>query len=209
MLWTLAYYVLMPIFKIFYRLKIVGKENLLHKDPVILAANHMSYLDPIVLGLAYRRKIFFMSKEELFKIPLFRSLMRAFSAFPVKRGKTDRQALRTALELLSQSKVVGVFPEGTRHRDGEVGAVRRGVALLAYKSGAPIIPLGIVGTDKVLPSGKIFPRFHAIKAVIGKPIYVSTEEKSSKEKITDLSLRLKEALSELIQKGEKLEGSHS
>ena len=187
----------------------MGKENLLREGPVILASNHTSYLDPIVLGLAYRRRIFFMAKEELFRIPILRTLITMFNAFPVKRGSSDRGALRKALEFLSQDQVVGLFPEGTRHRDGEMGAVQTGIGLLAYKTGAPIVPLGIVGTDKVFPKGRIFPRFPAIKAIIGKPILVNANEKATKEKITDLSQKVKGALSELLQKGGKLESSHS
>lgn len=159
----------------------------------------MSYVDPIVLGLAaYPRRIYFMAKEELFKIPILNWLIRALNAFPVRRGKSDKKAFQMALELLLGGKVVGLFPEGTRHR-GKLGPARSGVAILALKTGVPVIPIAIIGTDKILPDGKHIPRFPRIRAVIGKPIYVDRGEFKVKESILNMTNYIMSHIADLIK----------
>lgn len=193
MLWTSAYYLLWPLFKIFYRFKVEARQNISSQGPLILVSNHLSYLDPIVLGLVCKRKIYFMAKEELFKIPLFRLLIKVLYAFPVKRGKFDRKALEKVLKFLSQGKIVGLFPEGTRHREGKLGPFNPGVAMLALKSGVPIIPVVISGTDKVYPQGSILPRFPRIAVKVGSPIVIK-EENFSKEKVLELTQKIRDTL---------------
>lgn len=200
MLWTIAYYLSGPLFKIFYRFKVVGRENIPPKGPAILVSNHLSYLDPIVLGLAVKRKIYFMAKEELFRIPLFHRLIKILYAFPVKRRGFDRKALKAALEFLSQGKIVGLFPEGTRHREGTVGPFSSGVALLALKSGAPVIPLGIKGTNRVILKDKILPRFPRIEVKVGRSFIVG-KENFSKEKVLLGTKKIKQSLTALLNGG--------
>jgi len=199
LLYSLAYVVFIILFKFLYRFSVSGKENLPKSEPFIIAANHMSYVDPIVLGLAaYPRRIYFMAKEELFKIPILNWLIRALNAFPVRRGKSDKKAFQMALELLLGGKVVGLFPEGTRHR-GKLGPARSGVAILALKTGVPVIPIAIIGTDKILPDGKHIPRFPRIRAVIGKPIYVDRGEFKVKESILNMTNYIMSHIADLIK----------
>lgn len=155
------------------RLRVRGLENVPKTGAFIYAPNHVSYVDPIVAGLALwpHRVINFMAKAELFRIPLFAPLIRAVRAFPVQRGSGDRDAIRHALALLADGQPVLVFPEGTRAPDdsallpGELG-----VALLAARSGAPVIPVGLIGTARIIPRGKpIFvPRTCEVR--IGAPL---------------------------------------
>ncbi|MEW6188878.1 MAG: lysophospholipid acyltransferase family protein [Actinomycetota bacterium] len=199
MLYNLAYVVFIILFKLLYRFSVSGKENLLKTKPFIIAANHMSYVDPIVLGLAaYPRRIYFMAKEELFKIPILNWLIRELNAFPVRRGKSDKKAFQMALELLLRGKVVGLFPEGTRHR-GKLGPAHSGVAILALKTGVPVIPIAIIGTDKILPEGKYIPRFPRIRAVIGKPIFANKGELKVKESILDMTDRIMSHIAGLME----------
>lgn len=181
-LWPVAW----VLFKTIFRLKIEGKENIPASGPLIIAANHKSYLDPIVLALAFKRRIFFMGKSELFKIPLFNWLIRILGAFSVERREADREAFRKALKLLSDGKILGLFPEGTRIRHSLLGSLESGVAIIAARSGAPILPVGIIGTDKVMPEGARIPRLPRIKVVIGKTIYTpapGTDSAGKKEAI--------------------------
>ena len=161
--------ILWTILKLFYRLSVKGSENLPAKGPVVLVANHASYLDPIVLGVASRRPVDFMAKEELFKIFGLGWLMRRLYAFPVKRTAFDRRAIRTALKALAAGRVVGIFPQGTRQKDG-VGEAFPGAALLALKSAAPIVPAAIVGTGHVMPDGAKIPRWPRLAVRFGPAI---------------------------------------
>lgn len=133
----------------YFRQKVEGKERVLRTGPFVVAANHVSYLDPVVLGVACPRPIHFMAKAELFHIPVLGFLIRELGAFPVQRGVADRQAIRRALHILKDGGVVGVFPEGTRNRQGEMLDPQGGAALIALKAGVPVLPVGIWGTADV------------------------------------------------------------
>ena len=131
-----------------------GRENIPARGPLILVANHTSYSDPPILGAALTRRVHFMAKEELFRYPVFGPILHRLEAFPVRREAVDRSAIRKALQILREGKVLGMFPEGTRIKTGQLGEAQPGVALLATKSGAPILPVGI---SRV--SGKLIVRF--------------------------------------------------
>lgn len=192
MLYTFLQVIAPPIFRVLYRLKINGRSFLPEEGPVIVVANHQSYLDPIVAGIAAgKRKMHYFAKYELFKIPVFSGLIGALNAFPVKRGVADRAAIRKSLEVLSSGQVLCMFPEGTRHRGGSIGEIMPGAALIAKKTGASIIPLYIRGTDKVM-RGKI-PRFPRIEASFGPPIRVGEGHDEKR----DLSNQIKRSFEEL------------
>lgn len=120
---------------------------------MVVVCNHVSDLDPLVVGAALRRRVAFMAKHELFRIPLLRWWVTACGAFPVRRGEPDRQALRTALDILKRNGVLVMFPEGTRGRDRTLRPPEPGAAMLALRSGAAILPAALLGTDRVLPRG--------------------------------------------------------
>lgn len=130
--------ILSPLVRIVFRLRVKGEDEIPRHGPVILIANHKSYLDPVVLGVSLKRQIYFVAKKELFKIPLFGQLITALGAFPVDRNSLDRKAFGKSLELLQKGQVVGIFPEGTRVRKGEIGEVKPGAYLIAKLSGAPV-----------------------------------------------------------------------
>lgn len=149
MMYQLLAWFLRLIFRIAFRLQVTGTEHILSSGGAIIAANHISLLDPPVLGVAITRKVHFMAKKELFANPLFAWLITQLKAFPVQRGAPDRVAIRTAISLLSTGELVGIFPEGTRSKTGILRAPEPGVALIAAKAGAPIVPAAIIGTNKV------------------------------------------------------------
>ncbi|MBQ7256606.1 MAG: 1-acyl-sn-glycerol-3-phosphate acyltransferase [Abditibacteriota bacterium] len=145
-------------------------ENVPEEGPVCLMPNHISYLDPPVTGAFLNRKVYFMAKAELFKIPVLGPLIRSFGAFPVTRGVADRRALARAMELMRAGEVVNIFPEGKRSETGEICDPNRGSFDLALKCGAVIIPTLIVGTEKSLST--INPKIHKapVKVLYGKPL---------------------------------------
>ncbi len=150
--------------KVFYRLEVKGGEYLPSKGPVICVANHASLVDPIVVGCSLKRPVHFLAKEELFRIPVLSWIIRRLGAMPVKRGAGDRGALRSALKVLEEKKVLGLFPEGTRYRDNTLHPLRPGAAMLALETGACILPVLISGTHRM----KLF-SFPKIKVAIGPP----------------------------------------
>ena len=162
------------IFKLFFHATVKGEENLPSEGAVILAANHMSNCDPPLLGCFMRREVCYMAKIELFKNPIFGAAIRACHAFPVKRGTADRTAIKHALELLAEGKCLGLFPEGTRSKNGEMQEAEVGIGLFAAKSQAPVVPTAIIGTDKLFAPGQKFPQ---LKVVVGKPMYYEGNRK--------------------------------
>jgi 1-acyl-sn-glycerol-3-phosphate acyltransferase len=151
------------IFRLVFRLKVIGLENVPHGQPVILCANHTSNLDPPLLGSPLvGRRVHYMAKAELFDVPVLGWVLPRISAFPVKRGGVSKESIRLSLQLLSENKILGIFPEGTRSNAGGMG--KKGAASLALKSGATVVPAAIVGGYKP---------FKQLKLVYGKPVDIS------------------------------------
>lgn len=149
-----------------FRWRITGLENIPSSGGVIIAPNHISLWDPPLVGCALPRTVHFMAKEELFAIPVFNWIIRQLQAFPVKRGAADRNAIRKSIELLQQGEVLGLFPEGTRSKNGQLGEPEQGVAMIAVKAGVPIIPAAITGTNQP------FYRLPRFTVAFGKPIAI-------------------------------------
>lgn len=160
------------------RWEVKGAENLPASGGVVLAANHASYWDPVVVGCAFNRQVYFMAKSELFKIPLLGSLIRSLGAFPVRRDKSDRNAIRTAIKLLEKGNVVGIFPEGGRSHTGELMKPHLGAAMLAFKAGVPILPVALSGTKGVL--GKV-------TVLVGRPVLIRQGAKAKKVELENTS----------------------
>lgn len=128
-------------------LRVYGVENVPGEGPLIVVANHLSNADPPILIVSFPRSLFFMGKVELFRIPVVGWIIRKFGGFPVERGTADRAALRHALKVLNQGIPLGIFPEGGRSKTGALRRGMSGVGLLALQSGAPVLPVGLTGTE--------------------------------------------------------------
>lgn len=149
--------ILVPFFQLYFRLEGLGAEHVPRDGAAILAANHRSFLDPFVIGVMARRPVYYMAKRELFERPLQAWLLSSLGAFPVDRGAGDEQAVDTALALLRRGECVVIFPEGTRIRRGPLADPRRGVGRLALQSGARVVPIAVIGTDRVRRGWRIRP----------------------------------------------------
>lgn len=171
MIYALTKVVSAILFAILFRFRTSGRE-LVPDGAMVLVSNHQSYLDPVAVGLAMPRPVYFIAKEELFRIPVFGWYIRKLHAFPIKRGVADRQVMKTALKHLRQGRPVLIFPEGTRHRDDGLADGFPGAAFIAYKAGVPLVPTAIKGIGDVFPPGTRFPRFPRVSVAFGKPITV-------------------------------------
>jgi glycerol-3-phosphate dehydrogenase (NAD(P)+) len=153
-----------PFFHIYFRLSRIGREHIPAEGPVILAANHRSFLDPFVIATMARRPMYYVAKEELFSRPWQAWVLNALGAFPVKRGGGDEQMIETAKAILGRGDIVLIFPEGTRTRPGSLGSPKRGVGRLALETGAPVIPVALIGTEAVRRGWRIRPHKVRIRA---------------------------------------------
>jgi 1-acyl-sn-glycerol-3-phosphate acyltransferase len=159
----------LPVIKAWLRLRVEGIERVPATGPVILLANHASYLDPAVLGRACPRKVHFLIKRKIYETPGLQWFFRGMDAIPVVADPTDTSALRRALRLLAAGEVLGVFPEGGRSRDGSLAEGKTGAALLASRSMAPLLPVGIRGAHEAMPMGAAWPRPRRVEVVFGHP----------------------------------------
>ncbi|MGI1658621.1 MAG: lysophospholipid acyltransferase family protein [Desulfitobacterium sp.] len=163
------YHFLKKLFRLQFRAmgwKVHGVENFPKNGPVILVSNHVSNWDPIVAACSVPLNVSFMAKEELFSNPLLGKVFRNYlGAFPVKRGQGDTSAIRNALKVLKEGKVLGLFPEGTRSKSGELQKGFSGMILLMEKSQAPIVPMRVNGTQNLLTRG-----WGHIEVFVGPPI---------------------------------------
>lgn len=184
-----------PVLLAFYRVRVLGLENIPDSGGVVLAGNHASLADPAILWCLPSRPVHFMAKIELFKGLLGWALPR-LSAFPVRRGRADTTAIKEATDLLSQGAIVGMFPEGTRHHEGQ-GEAHGGVAFIANRADVPIVPVGIHGTDRIKRS-LVPPR---VTVSFGPALDPSEfTEGGRKERVAALTARLMERIAEEVER---------
>lgn len=172
---SVVYGILKPI----YRFEVIGREHFPKEGGVLLCSNHIHNFDPPVVGINAPRPVHFMAKEELFSVPILGKLVPHLNAFPVKRGMSDREALRKGLAILKDGHVLGLFPEGTRSKTGELKKGLAGAGFFALRTDAAIVPCAIIGPYKA---------FRKLKVVYGKPIDMENlrERKASAEETTEL-----------------------
>lgn len=178
--------------KLIYRLKIVGKENIPQNGPVIFCGNHRNFLDPQMIVVTAGRDMRFLAKEELAKNPFFRLLGYIFDAILVKRDEKDLTAVKESLKTLKAGQCLGIFPEGTRNGlEKNNGQIKSGAAYLAIKTGAKIVPIGIIGKAKPFSKNAI---------IYGEPLEFSEFKALGKEGEEKASDVLKEKIIELAGK---------
>ena len=167
--------ILTPILRLLYRVRIEGRDGLPPRGAVILAANHRSFMDSLFLPLVIRRRVTFVAKAEYFDDKKTAWFFRGVGQIPIRRegGSASERALASATEVLEAGGVFGIYPEGTRTRDGYLHRGHTGVARLALRTGAPIVPVGMTGTDEINPIGRKLPRlFRTVTIRFGSPIAV-------------------------------------
>ena len=201
--YTFCYWLSRISLKLIFWLKVFGRENLPRKGGCIIASNHLSYLDPVVLGAACPRQIHYMAKKSLFRNRLFAKLITSVNTFAVSESGVGLDAIKESLKKLAEGKVVGLFPEGVRSKDGRLQAAKWGVGFLALKSNVPVIPARIIGTDQALPIGAKFIRFRPVRLYFGRPL--KFEKGSPEEKQNDYSGVSRLIMKEISNLGMKID----
>ena len=163
------------------RVDVRGLENVPRSGALIVTANHIGWVDPPLLRWVLGRRIRYMTKIELFRWTISGLAVRLFDAFPVRRDGRDRVALRQALRLLERGEVLGMFPEGTRSKNLQLAKGHAGIAMVGLRSGAPILPVGIVGTDRMLKWPDLILRNQRVIFNIGEPFTLSRGHGSYEE----------------------------
>lgn len=161
-------------------MEVRGRENVPPGGRLIVASNHASYWDPMILGAAFNRPLNFMARRSLFANPFFGWLIRQTFAFPLDREGDSREALKTFGRHLDDEKAVVLFPEGTRTNTGYLGEIKSGVGMLSTRNKSPVLPVYIWGSYLSWPRGQKYPGRHRLKVFIGKPIQPPGEEENRK-----------------------------
>ncbi|MFZ0044010.1 MAG: 1-acylglycerol-3-phosphate O-acyltransferase, partial [Solirubrobacteraceae bacterium] len=168
-----------PFFLVYFRLKRIGREHIPTSGPVIVAANHRSFLDPFVIACMARRPMYYVAKKELFRKRWQGWFLNALGAFPVDRGASDTESIATAKAILARGDIVLIFPEGTRIRPGALGKPKRGVGRLALETGAPVVPVAVIGTETIRRGWRIRP--HKVRIRAGRPLQFPHVQEPSPE----------------------------
>ncbi|MBE7037047.1 MAG: 1-acyl-sn-glycerol-3-phosphate acyltransferase [Ruminococcaceae bacterium] len=167
MLFRFVLFLVRRFLHIIFRLRVHGTENMPQEGAVIVALNHKSYWDAVLAVTHIPRKLNFMAKKELFRYPVLKSIIKWAGAFPVNRGASDLGAIKTALSILRSQNAMAIFPEGRRVFKNEAHTAKAGVAMLAEKTGAPVVPVAIAGRYRL---------FAKIDLYIGEPMYVKSKD---------------------------------
>ncbi len=180
------------------RWRVEGKENVPRRGPLIVVSNHLSLIDPPLLGASIPRRISFMAKEELFESTFSRMVVEGYGAFPVRRGRLDKQALRSAWHALDAQGVLGMFPEGRRSSDGHMREAEDGAARIASRKGAQLLPVGIVGSNQVKGVSVIIQR-PRVTVTIGRPFSLPLDDhKPRRERLREHTSLIVQHIAELL-----------
>ncbi len=158
------------LLRLLFRLEVVHPERVPGAGPLLLVANHSSFLDPPLVGSTCPRRLAFLAKAELFRIPLFGRLLHALGARPIRREGADPAALRTALRVLEAEGALLIFPEGTRGDEGALRPAKAGAGMLAVMSGASVVPVYVSGSGRAWPRGRRLPRPAKVRVTFGEPL---------------------------------------
>jgi len=197
LLWNFLQFLCYVLVTIFFRFKVYHPQNVPRTGGVLLASNHQSYLDPILVAVRLQRPVGFFANAYLFRNPYFGWLIRNLHAWPVERGKGDRAAVATAIEKLKAGYAVNIFPEGTRSMDGSISPLERGVALICRKAGAPIIPVAVDVAFEAWPRNRKLFRPWFVHLMYGKPI--DPNQMDAKELVEKLEAEIRAMHQELIR----------
>ncbi len=185
--------------KVMGHIETQGVENIPREGGVLLVSNHISLLDPVIIGSAANREVNFMARSNVFNVPLLGRLISVFNAYPVNRGKPDLGALRRTISLLKTGHAALIFPEGTRSFDGKLGKAHDGACFIAHRANVPTIPVFHRGAEKMMPRGSKRIRRAKLSVTFGNPIDFSeiVESEIKREMYQQMGVQMMGAISNL------------
>jgi 1-acyl-sn-glycerol-3-phosphate acyltransferase len=191
-------YVVVALLGLPFRVQVRGTTNVPLDGPLVVAVSHKSQLDPLFVGMALRREMRFMAKIEIFRVPVLKTLVAMLGAFPVDRGAGDRSALERSLAVVGDGEALLMFPEGTRHKhDEHIHPFFPGVGMIAVRSGAPVIPVAVKGTNRIVGQGVV--RFPRVRIGIGAPVDLGGLEGRRSTVYAEAARRMEAAVRELYE----------
>ncbi len=197
-MYTIARAICRVFFKLFFQVGVRGEKNIPLRGPVLIAPNHISFLDPVAVGAAACRQLYYLARDDLFSIPVLGWLIKNLHALPVKKDRADPVAIKKALRVLGRGEALLVFPEGKRSPDGRLLPGELGIGMLAWHSRATVIPVAVIGSEKALPVGARWIRREKIEVRFGKAI--SPEEFPKKQNRRETYQALSDKIMEEIKK---------
>lgn len=192
-------------FKVLFRLRVVGLENVPRHGPGLVCSNHCSYLDPMLAAVALPRKLYSVSRKEMYEQRLLGPFIRRLGAVRIDReALADKGALQAMLAIMDHGDLCLIYPEGTRSADGKLQAPHNGAAFLAVKSGAPVLPMAVIGAYECWPRQRKFPRLGPITLRIGEPVIyqLPPERQSRKEDLSSISDDIMQRIKALLEEGQ-------
>ena len=194
-IWYFSQIVLRVFFAVWVRYRAQGAEKIPTVGGGLILSNHQSFIDPLMIGLPLNRPVSYLARDTLFKIPFLGGLMRRTYVMPINREGTGAGGIRDTVHRLDEGFLVGVFPEGTRSRDGSVGTLKSGFTAMLRRTSVPIFPVGIAGANHVLGRGSFFLKPCRVCVVYGDPITVEEQaEFRQKGRETELVARVRERI---------------
>lgn len=167
--WTIQF-MLRLVFLLFLRYRARGIEHIPRRGGGLIVVNHQSFLDPLLVGLPLQRPVSYLARDSLFSVPLVGWILRKTYVIPINRESASSSSIKSAVERMQHGFLVGIFPEGTRSRDGRMGAFKPGFVALLRRAKRPVYPVGLAGAGKALPRDAWFLRFQPVRVVFGAPI---------------------------------------
>ena len=195
--YLLGYSLSKAIAKTFFNYRVIGAENMIEEGPCIIAANHCSYLDPPLVGVACKRAIHYLARKSLLDVPILGPILPELNVIPVDQKNADRSALMGAIRVVKNGGAVLIFPEGSRSPDGQLQPPQPGIGMIAAKTGAPIVPVRITGSYEAFPRGRVLPRRAKVTATVGPPIVFESEMNNARDAYVNLSAEIFAAMATL------------
>jgi 1-acyl-sn-glycerol-3-phosphate acyltransferase len=185
--YLLGYSLSKTLAKTFFNYRVIGAENMIEEGPCIIAANHCSYLDPPLVGVACKRAIHYLARKSLLDVPVLGRILPELNVIPVDQKNADRSALMGAIRVIRNGGAVLIFPEGTRSPDGKLRPAQPGIGMIAAKTGAPVVPVRISGSYDAFPKGSRVPRIAPVKVEISRAIQMAERGFEARKNYQDLA----------------------
>jgi 1-acyl-sn-glycerol-3-phosphate acyltransferase len=195
--YLLGYSLSKALAKTFFNYRVIGAENMIEEGPCIIAANHCSYLDPPLVGIACKRAIHYLARKSLLDVPVLGPILPELNVIPVDQKNADRSALMGAIRVVRNGGAVLIFPEGTRSPDGKLQPAQPGIGMVALKTGAPVVPVKISGSYEAFPRRSRLPRKVHITVNIGSVLCYHDESSDQRSSYITVSQRIVASLSKI------------